>query len=268
MPKRRKAGGANVSFFAFQDIITAVSGILILIVIFLILMLEQPGLMNVPVEQSNDLTIGDLDDLIRDAKKRIREFEVQKLEIVGMTESNLRAEIGELQAEMESEESAEAKTLRSRLEALRTEVEKAEQQTADLETEHNQALGVVEQVQGRIDAKADDLAKAKKVPQIWLEPGAVDRKPVVIIVEKNGAIVKNFSGDGQSRNVTARDFRSVLAETDRNSSYLLFFIRPSGVRPFRTMANLALDEGYRISHRALDEKTEIHLIDSMGGLAP
>ena len=266
MPRQRKTGGANASFFAFQDIITAVSGILILIVIFLILMLEQPGLMSIPVEKPNNLTLGDLDDLIRDAKKRIREFEMLKLEVVGVTDSSLRAEIGEMKASMQSEESPESLTLRSRLEALKTELEKLEKQNADLETSHNQAAGVAEQLQGSIDAKADDLAKSKETPQIWLHPGETDKEPVVVIVEEGGALVKGFAGEREK--VTTAEFRSILATTDKQSSYFLFFIRPSGVGAFRTMANLALDEGCTINHRALDEETEIQLIQSLGGLAP
>lgn len=267
MPKRRKAGGANVSFFAFQDIITAVSGILILIVIFLILMLEQPGLMNVPVESPNDLTLEELDDLIREAEKRIREFEVLKLDIAGVTDSDLRAEIGEIKASMLKEESPETKALRNRLEALKTELDSIQKKAAELETQENQLAGMAELLRGSIDAKADDLAKSKEAKQIWLQPGQTERSPLVVIVEKGGATISGFQNGGLMENVSASQFDTLLSTTDRATAYFLFFVRPSGIIPFRAMANSALDEGFPISHRALDEETEIHFLELPEGIS-
>lgn len=268
MPKRRKSGGANVSFFAFQDIITAVSGILILIVIFLILMLEQPGLMNVPVEKPNDLTLEELDDLVRKAKEKIREFEILKLDLAGVTDSKLQAEIGEIRESMLKEEPTESKALRNRLEALKTELESVQEKAAELEAEQNRLAGIAEQLRGRINAKADDLAQSKAVKQIWLHPGDTNRNPFVVVVEKDGATISGFKNGERKKKVTPDQFNALLSTADKSSDYFLFFIRPSGVAPFRTMANAALDEGFPISHRALDAETQIHFLTTPGEFAP
>jgi hypothetical protein len=260
MARRRSSGGANVSFFAFQDIITAVSGILILIVIFLILMLEQPGLMKVPVEVPNNLTLGELDDLITEATDRIREFEILKLEMAGASESKLRAEIGELRAGLEGKEDPQGKELQEELESVQAKVASLEKKVSELEAEQEGVAGVAEELRGRVDSKADGLAKSKDASQIWLHPGKQEKVPVIIVVGQGGAEIRDFSNPEDIENVSPGAFRAILATSDKEASYFMFFIRPEGINVFRTLANMAQEEGFRVGYQALDAETEIRLI--------
>ncbi len=67
MRRRRIKSDANVSFFAFQDIITSVSGILILIVLMMVLMLRTPSGGVAPVEPSETRSPEELAKLIETA---------------------------------------------------------------------------------------------------------------------------------------------------------------------------------------------------------
>jgi len=85
MRRSRTKSDANVSFFAFQDIITAVSGILILIVLMMVLMLRTPAGGVAPVELSETRPLEELEKLIGMAIAKIRELAVGDLETGGET---------------------------------------------------------------------------------------------------------------------------------------------------------------------------------------
>lgn len=253
-----------MSFFAFQDIITAVSGILILIVIFLILMLQRPGLLPIPIDLANDLTLGELDDLIAEATEKLRKFEWLKLEAAGATEAELRAEIAELEASLSSDENPEGKEIREELAAVEKEVEEVKKENSKKQEKRDMLAGEVEVLRGEVESKANDLAEAEESSQIWLHAGTSTRRPIIIEVDEEAGILRDFDDPDKKDEMTLAQFATFVKQQDSTSSYFVFFVRPKGVLAFKVLRQLAVAEGFGVGYNAIGDDTDIMILAAGG----
>ena len=121
MRRRRIKSDANVSFFAFQDIITSVSGIRILIVLMMVLMLRTPSGGVAPVETSETRPLEELEKLIETAIAKIRELAVNDLETGGETVAELEAAIARLEKGLDEDSDPLRRALLREVEAAAAE---------------------------------------------------------------------------------------------------------------------------------------------------
>jgi len=263
MSKRSRASGANVSFFAFQDIITSVTGILILIVMFLIISLEQPGLLT-SEEPVPEISLDELKKRIAEGLETIRKVEELRIKAGGASEEDLRAQIAELKAGLtDKPESTNDKDVRVQVEEAEKEVEAKTKSVADLMVKKSELEGEVDKIKGLTTSKADGLAHAKNSSNIWLHKGENPLKPIILDVYGDRAVLRDLEDAAKAEemnvDVLGAGVDRLISSHDKASSYFVFFVRPSGITLFKQVRQKVVEADYSVGFNAIDEETVIQI---------
>ncbi len=261
MARRSRAFSANLSFFAFQDIITSVTGILILVVMMLVLQLKVPGLLPM-VDPIPEIPLAELEKRIAEGLERIKEVEILRLKSAGENESDLNAQIADLKAGLElNSENAEVNEIRVQIDGLEKEIKKTTETTVNLTMKRDADMGEMEKIQGLITAAADDLAESKSASHIWLHKGSTDLDPLVVEVNEDKAILTDLSDPTKMEEWSAEEMQAKITglagRSNKESSYFVFFIRPQGIRQFAILSQIVEAAGFDVGFHPLDESTQL-----------
>jgi hypothetical protein len=275
MRGRLRAGGAAVGFFAFQDIITSVIGI----VIFIALLLS--------------LFIGTEADDLR--KKRIAELatpeQLAELDALLVSIRALQNDLGSALSISNSNPQSRIANLEEWLATLISQIETVKQSTpsASSDQEKIQAdLKALEKLLAEHQAKRDrlqkDLAEAgatneslqrqieeiqkailaeeKKRNDIWLIPdeAITTKRPVLAIVSSSGFEVKTLDDSGKgssSRNGT--DIANLLKPYSTLENYVVFYVRPSAFPNWADIRESVQKLGFEIGYEPVREDQNIQL---------
>ena len=279
MASRLRTGiGTRISFFAFQDIITSVTGILILVTFILTLYLEPTPPRSAEQQALKQTLASELETLRRAGLElELRQTNLLLLAAAPSAEQ-LQAEIGQLQAQLASQS--------NRLVA-------AQQQAVDRTTEADRRadrVGLAEELEraGRIQQEIGSLretntvlvtelrqleeqthlvqAAAQRVQtenKLWLLPetGAFAKQPVLVTVSAGKVICERFQEPGSRQEFPAasarRDLAQNLARWNVERDYVVFYVRPSGIDAFNTLSELARQAGFQIGYDAVEEDRQI-----------
>lgn len=263
MARARKASGANVSFFSFQDIITSVTGILLLIVIFLILQLTKPGLLPsaIPVP---DVSLEELKERIALGLEKIKEIEEIKLKASGKSEEDLKLRIAELREAL-AEEAEKSDDADARIQVEKTEAEMKEitNTVTELTIKKSELEGEAEKIRGQVESKANGIAEAENSSKIWLHRGASSLEPLLLDVREDKAILRRFSNPKASEEMAGADmlpaFNRLVQDSNKTSSYFVFLVRPKGIANFNQFRAMALGSGFSVGFHPIDGETEIDI---------
>lgn len=252
-----------MSFFAFQDIITSVTGILVLIVILLVLKITQPGLLP-SAESIPDISLEELEKKIAEGLEKIREVEEIRFKAGGASEEDLVAQIAELKAGLSAEpENAEVNEIKVQIEGLEEEIKKDTEATVDLMVDKSRLQGEAEKIQGLVSAKADDLAESKSSARIWLHKGASNVTPFVVEVNEDKAILRHLDDPTKVEEWPAAEMLSKITtlagQSNKESSYFVFFVRPNAILQFGTLINAVRTAGFGVGYHPLDETTQLRI---------
>jgi hypothetical protein len=262
MRSRLRSGGAAVGFFAFQDIITAVIGI----VIFIALLLS--------------FFIGTESDIIR--KKRIAELatpeqlaELEKLraiiatlqkeyaEATSLTQvdpdtriANLLREIEMIEAQTANIEqttpspSATELEVQENLKAIRIAVQNLETKRDELASTSSKMLAKVENLEQEIrETERLILEEQKNNNDILVvhDDAITTKRPVLITISDTEMSVQTLDSAGKPP-ITGKDIRSLLKPFDPLEHYTVFYIKPSAfpiwAEIMETVDELSFDLGY------------------------
>ena len=269
--------GSPISFFAFQDIITSVSGILIIVTLLLSLQLGESA----SSTEQERATAGQeaelarlLDEITaargtaeRSAATRASRASAAEL---GARAAQLRAEADALIARNAAQAaqstglvadgnarerdrqlailSAGMDPRRSAIRALETDAANraAEAQAAARETEKAQAAVLAEQAR-------------RNVLRLIPEPSATNREPVVVIVADRNWTLQRFDVSDRKNGVTLADFRAALGDFSPLKQYIVFYGKPSSADDFAAYVDTARSAGFGVGYDLVPEKTEIQL---------
>ncbi len=278
----RQSSSPKISFFAFQDIITAVSGILILIVLMLAAGLDKDAA--VASNESNPELQNRLAELL--AEQTHLEIETLRLrETLAMAHSlpdthqisievdalrnrlqQTRQRTADLKAEAESQEAAtrQQDTLLG-LADLRSSLDKLRRDADDVEKRVSAAAAIGHQMEEQVrDAQSKLLMVKAREGQLWLVPGkdTSTMEPVLVTVSGSGLLVDRFDKPAERVVVNAS---SALAGIDRQlekfnkaNQYLVFLIRPSGIELFEEVSEAVRGKGFSIGFDAIAESKVVH----------
>ena len=263
MSRRRRNNGANVSFFAFQDIITAVTGILILIVILMVLMLRTPTAAAPDPIEAETRSLAEIEKLIQEAISKIREFSTVDFNIDGESIEDLEDEIRDLEKQLESEGNSlhltlimKVADLESRLKSTLAKITEMDQQRTDL----TETLSEFETV---LSEKEIIVSEASSTPQLWLKMSVTDKAPIPFEVSSNGIIQRSLEDPGFKLAVRPENISQPLRDTakdaDSSTDYYVFFIRPSGITYVDEIESLVAQEGFDLGLRPLAEELELKI---------
>jgi len=289
MPKSlRSKGLAPTSFFSFQDIITCISGILILVTLLLSTQVNpnqeaetrekdkkvenQEQELSATLDQAAGVkqTIQIIQRAQIDARGLPGVFELQRdiariqtlhRDKVAELEREKQQRLAEQKAaeEKEREWAATATNTTARLE----DVEKAVRDVkAKLEEKKRKRDEMLAQLH---EARADDEAMQKNRNKIWLIPDASGdaKKSLVAVVSSREVSLRQFNRAEEAKKLTGpvsvAAFKRLLEPYPSSDYYTVFYVKPSGIQLFKKLRKAVEDAGYDTGYDPLDENAELAL---------
>ena len=278
----RSLNSSKISFFAFQDIITAVSGILILVTLILATDLERPSqsrAQDADPELDRQLQETLRQQMDADAQNnRLQELlaaaeTAPALEKLESDVSRLRSQLSverkkqtSLTDEMAASQSAiEARDktlgltdLKATIQRMIREVESLTQKDTKV---RNEMAGLEQQV---TRAQSRLLKLRQREGQLWLIPdkSATTKEPILVTVSGSGAIVERFDHPDDRRQLDRAnadsEFESYLGKANVLDQYVVFLVRPSGIKLFQELLKSTRDKAFEVGFDALEENRQIH----------
>lgn len=273
---------SKISFFAFADIITAVSGMLIFITLLLATDLGRPT--NSQAESSNSELERQLSETLTkqaavDAENRHLQGLLAEAN-TGPDPEKLQADISRLRAELAEEKSKHAgmaqdlAASKSALDAqdkflgitdVREQIPKEAEELAVLDSEKSKVLDEIAALEQQITSVQSKILKLRsREGQVWLIPDRKNttKEPILATVSGRGVRMEQFDHPEQakefSKSGAGAGFQSYLKQAKPQNQYVVFLIRPSGIGLFKDLVQTARDEGFEVGFDALEEDREVH----------
>ena len=237
----RKKPSVKISFFAFQDIITSTTGILILITLILTFFLNA------------EAVIGESDS-VDDLKEKLKKIE-QKI-------TQTQADIAKLEKLLAEWGDADPKKLTEEIEKLKQELAKLQSDIDDLGEDAKEALelaamlAMAQQSAMNLDEKIEEIkqamaemqAKAKEAAAAnilfpSLDPRLVNKKLLLVVLGRGKHELHEYAPEG--RKSQKYDLLSSLMTALKNKPspvtyQVVLFVRPSGFKDFVSLHGPAL----------------------------
>ena len=273
-----RSGAGTVSFFAFQDIITAVTGILVIITV--LLSLSLPDSPDAPSEDSRAETT-ELKLKLKGLLRRIAELRTASQSSFTTPQASpraLRMEVEMLELELaqlaafnsaESRERASAldgsardRTMASDLaleeadrRRLAAEVQQLREAAAANAAERQQADA---EVRGLEAALLEELKRRSNLVLVR-DHARTSKEPLVAIVSSDGVRIQGFDGGSPEQWRDAAAFGSGLSSVSQLDRYIVFYAKPSGVAQIEAYLEAARGRGFGVGYDAIPEDAEITL---------
>lgn len=266
---RRRAQGPSVSFFAFQDIITSVVGIFVLITLIMMVdLVRKTGSASASQQRVADTfsaAIADLQMQLEQIEKRSKELDV------------LASKIGAVQVFNKDEI---AKDLRASIQSLDEQIERTEQRNREIQRIIDSQTKAQTDLQIETQKRSpdrDELARLlKQLEKLDSKIGELDldeplvfksqpldgRSVVVIDVTGTEAIVLDLQADQRStmRGLSLeRDFKSWMKSHAKGSYHYFLLIRPGGASNFETLRAILVNNSASYGYDVLEQDRALKL---------
>ena len=275
--RKLRSSGSPISFFAFQDIITAVSGILIIVTLLLALNVGQSHSSaeeeKASAEQESKLArlLDELTVLRRTAERDVTE------QVGRATASELKSRAAELneQAELLATKNAKQKAGAKGMSDDVTVANRA-QLLAELGATMNPRKAEILALEGEAERKAAEAKTAaqavgkaqaalvaeqarKNVLRLIPEPSASNREPVVVQLGARSWSIQRFDIRDKQTGSGLADFRTALASFAPLKQYLVFYGKPSSADDFDAFVEAGRKAGFGVGYDLVAENAEIEL---------
>ncbi len=266
---RRKASGPSVSFFAFQDIITSVVGIFVLITLIMMVELVQrkgstPASTKL-LEDSHSSVIADL------------MLQVEKLESRSKKLDSISTKIGSVQVFNKDEI---AKELRASIQSLNEQIERTDQRKREIQriidsqiklqaslqsetvqrSRDREELAKLLKELGRLDSKIGEMDS--DAPLIFKSKSLDGRTVVVVDVARDETVLLDLDADRRTTirgKDSEREFKNWIAKHSKGNFHYFLLIRPNGASNFDTLRSSLDESGASYGYDLLDQDRTIRL---------
>lgn len=268
----RHGRSEGISFFAFQDIITGTSGILIVIALFLSLNLDQVIQVSTDADTAHQRE-GDLTRLIAQvAALKSQVAEVQKLpgedaptlqrmiEQLEDTVLTLSAPVAAAQSPvtpMSRDRQIEYQKLLTATQEAEASIETARQRAAkelallpDLENQ-------VKDAQSRLQASRDRQNVLRLIP----ERTDTTKEPILILVRASRFFVQRFDGSEAHAAASLSAFLELLQAFSPTQHYIVLYFKPSGAPHFERLTSQVREAGFEIGYDVVPEDIEFEFTE-------
>jgi len=282
MSSRLRSLDSKISFFAFADIITAVSGVLIFVALLLATDLGRPtddraAAAATAMEQRLEETL---------AQQAAADVENHRLETLlaaaaaAPEATQLRADIARLQTQLSQAQSQQKELARQMadrqavidardrelgLTDLKATIQRTLQETEAIGRQAAVAQREMDQLDQAVAHRESQLLKLRqRAGQLWLipDPSTTTKEPILVTVAGAGVTWDRFDhpNDRQSADKSGAEtaFKSYLSHARALDQYVVFLVRPSGIGRFKDLIKTARDLGFEVGSDALEEDREIH----------
>ena len=276
----KRGGQPTISFFAFQDIITSVIGILLVVTLLLALHLDDPA------SRSTDETPASA-ALAAALEAALRELAAVQTEIAQLQAMNAAADPAALAAESallrEQTAALEEKNRKLRLTSAAMAGDRSGAAVqADLAKSRatlEQQRAAVRILRDQADASREAMAKLemeakereavlvaefdrKNVLRLIPERSTTSKEPVLVLVDGRGVRLQRFDA---GETATVRDlgaFRDALKQFSKLDQYLVYYFKPSASGRFEELTEAGKDAGFEIGYDAIPEEFELEFRSS------
>jgi hypothetical protein len=267
----------KISFFSFQDIITSVTGILILVALMLSLHVTQgDGGETTSPDPAQIARLQTLDAALKSvtaSNVALQQWlavaaEVSDPEALGREVAELRRDLAQvesatavLRARLDEQDQAARRRAAAlgltaeatRNDSLRKTLENLRLTNDTLATEVRTLRDFTNQAQPHLGAPSPDSLK------VWLIPEAETSRKQAVIVEVSGSrlVTQRFGLPETRKEASAAEaadhLAALLNRLSSEKDYLLFYLRPSGITLFERCLAAARDAGFDVGYDALEE---------------
>lgn len=260
MSRRQRGTGAPISLFSFQDLITSLSGILILLVLLMAVEIAVRGVTSKHGAQDDLERTRRLVGLRAKAETLRNRFRVMQAaqqnsganDPLATAQESIRAELKYETLHNDSDKSSDAiRALEKKLERVRQEEkivrEKSESLSAELEKLRSaQALALTRRKMFVIpEAGSPKTALIVECSGNSARAGYIDR----------AVAPTTFTAD-ESLNDS---FGKYIENLSSSSEYIVFMIKPSGVKVFKNLILIARAHEFDVGYDALEEDQYIEM---------
>ena len=278
----RSLNSTKISFFAFQDIITSVSGILILVTLILATELDRPS--SRATHDADPELERQLSETLRhqvevDAQNQNLQTLLLAAETAPATEK-LASDINRLRAQL-AEEKKKHVSLAEQLAASQSAIQ-ARDRTLGLTDLKALIQGVLQEVESlarqetavrkemvsleeRVTSVQSKLLKLReREGKLWLIPdkASTTKEPILAVISAAGAKLERFDHPADAKEFgksSARtEFGSYLALAKPLDQYIVFLVRPSGIALFGSLVKMAREKGFEVGFDALEEEKDVY----------
>ena len=282
MSSRLRSLDSKISFFAFADIITAVSGVLIFVALLLATDLGRPA--GKPAQPANAEAEQELQETLaqqQEAAAANHRLEELLAEAEASPDADkLRADIARLQTQLTAAQKKQAAVagemagsetkIAARDQALgltdiKAAVQKIIREAEEIEDQARQAKESTDGLEQRVARTETKLLKLRERDgQIWLIPerNMTTKEPVLVTVSGAGETIERFDNPAARQQVATPmaniKLNSFLETNKATDVYVVFLIRPSGIELFHELVTTARNRGFEVGYDALEEDKQVH----------
>ena len=268
----KKSYGSAVSFFAFQDVITATLGFLIIITIFLALNIDEVISASSSTDPHPVLTVTLQETLAEIAKlkpgaamaelspheneetvtRMIAELKSSIERLVPNSQSDpAKAAAGE--SRLERELRIEKQKYLTTLESLKKLLPDTTRKAAEAESKLTALESEVKKVQSQLQQSYDRQNVLRLIP----EKSTTNKDPVLVMVSKSGFHIQAFDGSKAQSASSLEDLMQTLTAFPSTRNYIVIYFKPSGSLQFAEITKRTRGAGYEIGYDLIPEHIQL-----------
>lgn len=236
---RRGRSASKLSLFAFQDIITSVTGIMILVT--LILALELIYRQDTPPVMTAEIT-EQMQERIASNRAAIQEFQQRYEESTQRVEGLAGYDADRIQESVEALEKLNER-LQEQLSQLDKDYKEAERRSREAQAELADRANepdTVEKLVAQAQEKLQQLEELRRSNRLFFTPARGDSKNVWLVEVADDTLVAARLGEA-ARPLKLEGFaafRKWATTLDRGSERFMLLVKPEGIVPFHRLRHL------------------------------
>jgi hypothetical protein len=275
--RRLRNAGSPISFFAFQDIITSVSGILIIVTLLLSLQLGESAI-STDQERATAEQEARLAALLDEITIRRRAAVQNAATRAGRASAaELKARAAQLRAEADAltaqnaahaaqstglaadgdsiQRDRQLAALSATMEPRRAAIRALEADSEKRGREAQAAAQAVEQAQAAVLEEQERRNVLRLIP----ESSTTNREPVVVILAARKWTLQRFDVADKKDGGTLADFHAALGNLSPLKQYLVFYGKPSAANDFAAYVDAGRGAGFGVGYDLVPEDVQIQL---------
>jgi len=272
MKRRFSSGTGSTSFFAFQDIITAVTGIMVLIALLMAIQITSDQPSKPKVDSGLTQTLAELS-----ARRDELHGQVEVIRATAKTaesgSEDVAAQIGNIEEMIRELNRESARLVQDAdlatasnpapvdIESIQRSNEQAKVAVTKEEEQNQRLAREITDMEMRVDkAQVAALEVASNTSDIWLTPNRSDtsKEPVIISVMPDTMTAQRLDAGQESEVQRTSDTESNLVELLKDiqptDQYLVFYFKPSTLSGFDGVIETAKTLGYEVGYDIVEEE--------------
>lgn len=243
---RRKSTAAAFSLFSFQDIITSVTGIMILVTLILALDLmdrtvQSPSVATTENVEQTDETLEELQKQIDALKQSLQSGVASLANLPSLDASTLDRKLRETEDSRQRIDTESAEKQR--------ELDKKQQslqviKTADLK-DKDQQQQTLEDLEQRVDDLTVKLESIESQDRMFFKEGVTGKETWVVEVEASAIRAGKIGVNAPPKSFSnSSSFQAWLTSLNKNKEALYLVIKPGGEKTFAACKTAVIEGGF------------------------